>query len=378
MRNSIFIPKRINVGYQNRSDTYTGKLAYIIYYDEKNKLRKETSWNNWRDHKIQNEEFDNTPTEGFVLNKHAGGVQNSWGWDARKSYCRVYDPRGFEFEITIENLLYILENANCIKGKGLEGDFVYGWDGKDLVLMPIESPDYKQISEFSYVINGNNTIKTKDLIVGATYLTKDNKKWIYMGRFDSHSSGKGYDYNKGKHFVFWAGWDFVWYKNIPKIIKCIDHKCSEEYSKLFYELEGCARYSPYDNTKNEYQYLTLDEFKDRVSGKWWNTRCFISEYYNGCKDSFIVWEQENEKYTLGRKVMHKTTYGVTYQYDEVIDIFPTISKKVRSYIHPYKDTEEKKMIPVSIEEIFKTMKPMYVQKYLMNGREFKKEYMLNE
>lgn len=28
----------------------------------------------------------------------------------------------FEFEITIENLLYILENANPIKGKGLEGE----------------------------------------------------------------------------------------------------------------------------------------------------------------------------------------------------------------------------------------------------------------
>lgn len=30
MKSNIFIPKRINVGYQNRSGTYTGKLAYII------------------------------------------------------------------------------------------------------------------------------------------------------------------------------------------------------------------------------------------------------------------------------------------------------------------------------------------------------------
>ena len=49
MNNNIYIPKRINVGYQNRKDTYTGKIAYVIYYDEKGKLRKETSWNNWRD-----------------------------------------------------------------------------------------------------------------------------------------------------------------------------------------------------------------------------------------------------------------------------------------------------------------------------------------
>ena len=38
MKSNIFIPKRINVGYQNRSGTYTGKLAYIIYYDEKGTL----------------------------------------------------------------------------------------------------------------------------------------------------------------------------------------------------------------------------------------------------------------------------------------------------------------------------------------------------
>ena len=49
MKSNIFIPKIINVGYQNRSGTYTGKLAYVIYYDEKGKLRKEASWNNWRD-----------------------------------------------------------------------------------------------------------------------------------------------------------------------------------------------------------------------------------------------------------------------------------------------------------------------------------------
>ena len=87
---------------------------------KKGKLRKEASWNSWRDDKIPNDEFENVPIEGFVLNKKAGDY--STGWDHRHAYCRVYDPRGFEFEITIENLLYILENANCIKGKGLEGD----------------------------------------------------------------------------------------------------------------------------------------------------------------------------------------------------------------------------------------------------------------
>lgn len=41
MKSNIFVPKRINVGFQERSSTYTGKLAYVIYYDEKGTLRKE-------------------------------------------------------------------------------------------------------------------------------------------------------------------------------------------------------------------------------------------------------------------------------------------------------------------------------------------------
>ena len=115
MKSTIFIPKKLHVGFQNRQGTYTGKLAYVIYEDEKGKLRKETSWNSWRDSKIEPLIIDNEPTEGFVLNKKVGGY--STGWNHRSTYTRVYHPTGFEFEITVENLLYILENCSMIKGK---------------------------------------------------------------------------------------------------------------------------------------------------------------------------------------------------------------------------------------------------------------------
>src|SRR5882757_9030872 len=121
MNNQLFIPSKIKVGYQEREDTYTKRLAYIIYYDNKGVLRKETSWRGWIDKgndgykwmyengKSENRffpekvrdplpthDFDNAPTEGFVLNKKAGGY--STGWNHRATYCRVWDPRGFEFE----------------------------------------------------------------------------------------------------------------------------------------------------------------------------------------------------------------------------------------------------------------------------------------
>ena len=90
MNSSIFVPKTINVGYQNRSGTYTGKLAYVIYYDEKGKLRKEISWNGWRDDKIPNDEFDNVPTEGFIgCNSYVKSASNCYSKNLREK-CRTY------------------------------------------------------------------------------------------------------------------------------------------------------------------------------------------------------------------------------------------------------------------------------------------------
>lgn len=369
MRNSIFIPKTINVGYQDRLGTYTGKLAYVIYYDEKGKLRKETSWNGWRDKNIPNNEYDNIPTEGFVLNKKAGDY--STGWDHRHAYCRVYDPRGFEFEITIENLLYILENANCIKGKGLEGEFVYGWDGKDLVIMPVESPDYKEISEFNKIIHNNECVKAKDLIIGATYLTKDNENWIYMGKFDVYDRYENWK-NKGKHFWFWKGSYFEHYRSMPKnkFIKCIDDKYNEKYADIFDKLEGESEYSPYDSSKDEYKYFTLDEFK---KDDYWGRIRFISEYYSGNKYVFETYKRDDNLYIIYKIQMEYMHYCPYEERVKVTDIFPTTSKMVKSNRYPYNDKEEKHMIPVTIEQIFETMKPMYIQKHLANGREYKKE-----
>jgi len=179
MLNQLNVPKEIVVGQQNRQGTYTGRLAYIIYKDEKGKLRKEGSWNGWRDKTIEPLYLDNVPTEGFVLNKKAGGYDT--GWNHRATYCRVFDPRGFEFEITIPNLLFILANADCSRGKGLEGKFVYAWEGKDLVLLPEEAQEYKASVEFTELKSMKVSLKT--LVPGHIYHTKKQKDVVYIGKF---------------------------------------------------------------------------------------------------------------------------------------------------------------------------------------------------
>ena len=228
MKTTLFIPKKCKVGFNTRTDTYTGKLGYIIYHDGKT-WRKENSWESWREQEATEEdkaetlkycetnyhsrlpdyhpkiedfeklpiyckgkigigvtpiEFDNEPIEGFVLNKKAGGYSS--GWNHRQTYCRVYDPRGWEFEISIPNLLYILENTNSIKGKGLDGKFVYSWDGKDLVLVPEESPEYKEMVKFTQI--QEIKLKKTDLILGGTYMCKDGTKKTYMGESEEYDS----------------------------------------------------------------------------------------------------------------------------------------------------------------------------------------------
>lgn len=198
MSTTLYIPKKCKVGLQEREGTYTGKLGYVIYHDGK-VWRKETSWEGWR-HKegqqmnrwdsktressvveltgVEPIEFDNVPTEGFVLNKKAGGYSS--GWNHRQTYCRVYDPRGFEFEITIPNLLYILQECSAYKGKGLEGEFVYSWEGKDLVLLPVSSPDYKECEKFTAL--QSQKVGKKNMVEGCTYLTSRMEKLVYLGQ----------------------------------------------------------------------------------------------------------------------------------------------------------------------------------------------------
>lgn len=234
----LFIPERIKVGYQKRTDTYTGKLAYVIYFDKKGVLRKEASWNSWRDKKITPDEFPNEPTEGFVLNKKAGGT--SWGWNTRKTYSRVYDPRGFEFEISIPNLLFILQEGDCSRGKGLEGKFVYAWDKTELVLLPTHSEEYKRSISFTNL--QDKAVKAKEMILGATYLNKKQEQLTYLGRLDYffqvdveysyHASPKKDKEGVLKKYVFWNGSKFLYFNDLKSIATLHSGTCHPEYASL--------------------------------------------------------------------------------------------------------------------------------------------------
>jgi hypothetical protein len=338
MKSNIFIPKVINVGYQKRSDTYTKKLAYVIYYDEKGKLRKETSWNSWRDDQIKPNEFNNEPTSGFVLNKKVGDYDS--GWNHRHAYVRIYDPRNFEFEITIENLLYILENTSVIKGKGLEGNFVYGWDGKDLVLIPTDSPDYKEITEYNEIVHQNNFFKSKDLKLGATYLDKTQDQWIYLGRYharDSKGNDDGNNYFFAHYYKTWRDkYEYIIqnFKSISgKFIGIHDDNCHEKYAELVDKMQKDSGFLKADMSKNEYVKYDLEYFKN------------IGHSY---MDVLI---KVDGKYVEGNLRMgYRYSYYSSQYY---------INYKVG---RTYERTDE-----MSLNEIFNKYEPTYINRYYSNG-----------
>lgn len=341
MNNNIFIPKQINVGFQNRSDTYTKKLAYIIYFDHKGVLRKETSWQSWRDKEIDNIIHENVPTSGFVLNKKVGGYASHY--NHRQTYVRVYDPRGFEFEISVPNLLYILENTNSIKGKGLEGDFIFAWEGKELLLIPTESPDYKEITEFNEIMHTKTYIKGKELILGATYLTKDNQKYVYLGKFEE------YYYNgekkKGKSFYFYSETSYggvVIRKSLGEYIISVEsEECVANYADLIDELEKNYHYSPIDDTKDEYVNYTKEELEDILENRRWR-HIYIKEK----ERTEIRKDSDGKYYYQVENPNRRTSYGWGLNNEPF-------------YLRHEFD---------SVDDILSELSPCYLRKYLENGK----------
>lgn len=361
MKLDMFIPKVIKVGLQHRKDTYTGKLSYIIYKDDKNKWRKENSWESWRDKTIEPIEFENIPTEGFVLNKKAGGYDT--GWNHRQTYCRVYDPRGFEFEISIENLLYILENTNSIKGKGLEGEFVYSWSGKELVLLPTNAPDYKDIVRITEKLMNNECVKARDLEVGATYRTKQDEQLTYMGKFIYYD----YDGFAETKPSFWFARKssyslnyicFDQYKSISKklIEKVYDRH--PEFDNMLERLENYKHYSPVDEKSTEYIEYDKNEILS-IFNAMEQKRKFLSyiPLWDGSDEIEVSkrYNYEDEKHI----------YEIEYKNIKVKEI-----KKIEYYFGFYKkEIERNKIIKYdNLEELVENHKLSYRNRYLKNGK----------
>ena len=377
---AIFIPTKINVGYQKRKDTYTGKLAYIIYYDERGKLRKETSWQNWRDKNIPNNEYENVPIDGFVLNKKVGGYKSDWNF--RQSYSRIYDPRGFEFEITIDNLLWILECCSSIKGKGLEGEFVYGFAGKDLILVPVDSPDYQKFIAQSKAIQNNLFVKGSELVVGATYKCRNDIEYIYLGRYDYYKKEENYFIKKFVGSLYSpryenVGWEYPlddsWQTDIsykPKTYRFRYKNMGRYYwfaeiCTSYYSGEKYYRISPTKSVSKRF-FRAESNHQDKYSElyeKMIKLETFSPIKYSESKLIYIpfdIFEQQCKKLQNGEI---GDTLGISIYNDNFgIERYTGLSynKQKANFCRMGTDFS-------TIKEAYDNLKPCFVKHYLENG-----------
>ena len=205
--------------------------------------------------------------EGFVLNRKAGGTSN--GWNHRSTYCRVYHPMNFEFEISIENLLYVLENTSSIKGKGLENKMILGWQGKDLILIPEDAPEYQDMIKFTDI--QKLKVSKKELIPGNIYINGYNDKVVFL------KEDIGYDWSnvpKGlKLFFYHIRMKEVIKFNIGSIKVNTNEKVNSEDFNLY--CDQFMKNRPKKVIKEEYEKVGFTELSKNYAYRY--VKYFIKE-----------------------------------------------------------------------------------------------------
>lgn len=173
----LTIPKNIVVGYRSSDIMY----GFVTYHQGK-ALAKSKGWESWRDAKIDPREFENKPTLGFVITGITSYYNTGIGLNSKQAYCKIYDPRGFETHVYLENIIELIKTTNCVKGY-IEEELLYCWENGDIRLLSTKSPSYistKKMEEDRMKAG----ISGKTLVPGLKYEIKDNPSGAYyLGRF---------------------------------------------------------------------------------------------------------------------------------------------------------------------------------------------------
>ena len=173
-------PKEILVGYETTCVPKTGnRLAYVTYMKD-GKIYKQKSFDNWRNKEAGTKTYLNEPQQGFKVLFNVGGCKS--GWNVRQTYFRVLDPRGFEFEISSNNFVNILQKETIIQGV-LSGKYAYVWEGQNLELIKDDDPVYIEGVKNNTALNNENEKVTKEnIVLGQGYRLRDHKNGYYIGR----------------------------------------------------------------------------------------------------------------------------------------------------------------------------------------------------
>ena len=318
----ILIPKILHVGFKNADS----KLSYVTYEDDKGVMRQAQSFNNWvRGNKVQ---FDNEPVTGVMLD--SGSNSPGWGgWNKRLSIARIVDPRGFMFEIRMENLVYMLQTGGYDGRTGFP-ELIYSWDSGKIVLIPTASPEYQDALVSTEV--QSKYLKVADIKVGATYLRKSGDEYTYLGKFPVMKYNRQEYSNTpdGERHVFASyrrydgSYDFELLRNLSgKFIQKISGSKGIIFDEAINDFFGSELYKQIDRSKDARVYLTHHDIVS--SDRWLNyvkTNIGNTGFeYNEHDDRVIVFRHNGPNYYAARDNKHMSV-------DEFIDAYAPYKTRV--------------------------------------------------
>ena len=188
---TINLPEKLYCGFQQRT-TDNLPLAYMVPATSGSAFDKKkesiTKWSNQTTYNpvskkyetvsgLEPATFDNEPSYGFKLSKSV--TRNSY-WGSKNIVVRIEDPRGFELEITINNLLKLMEN-NIVENAEIMAECVWGCDGSNNVLLSVNSDPY--IVAVANTERMNKKVGNKQVLPGMKLILQSGVTITYYGKY---------------------------------------------------------------------------------------------------------------------------------------------------------------------------------------------------
>lgn len=171
-------PEQIYVGYQPREDELP--LAFAV--DSTNNKTKLTV-DGWRDKSINPSIFTNEPLAGFKIDG------TSRRWSTSNVLFEVTDPRGFNLQISAENMMLIINTIGIAKGGVIQGNCYWAFNQGKAFLCS-DAMGFTEQLLLKRSMKKYKTIKCQDCKVGDTFWSSDGfSKITYMGITYVHSKG---------------------------------------------------------------------------------------------------------------------------------------------------------------------------------------------
>jgi hypothetical protein len=149
-------------------------LGFVSYRDAgTNQIHHKSSMDKWGDKNMLRFSYINEPTTGFRV---VGFVSR---WSTSNKFIRIEDPRGFQFEVSIDNFVDLLRETTVVNAI-IQDKVVYGWDDAGISLYKENSKKYLEGKENFEDIT-SPTVSMRSINIGNIIKLKNGKTVQYCG-----------------------------------------------------------------------------------------------------------------------------------------------------------------------------------------------------